>query len=500
MADLEALAGGDDAVVIPESIAACLAGNSLDLSSDGMERLERAGAILLDASGRSGRQRVRDLVEPAWVRLGGPACVQNRSELLDANTYFNLVESLDNEGLAVDGDTVAQRLRDLYAEPDADAGDRLQVMTIYSAKGLEFDTVILPGLNKGTRGDDGKLLHWFEIADADRFVMSPMRNVAERERQRHAGDLIKYISSIEQRRQAMENGRLLYVASTRATTSLYLFAAIEPDARGNISAGKQTLLGGLWPAIRDAQTPLITAEACTLAEQDEGSVPAEDSGLPQLHRRLEPEWSLPDAPGPVPHGPVQASETGDYVEFRWAGEDARLTGNLVHRLFQLIAEKGVEFWKDSGGMTAREAWCRKQLQAEGVLGRKADNIVSRTSQAISNGLSSEKGRWILGDHDEASCELALTTTIDSQVTNLILDRTFVEKGVRWIIDYKTSVHSGGDLEGFLENEAERYRSQIVRYRRAMAAGETRPIRTALYFPLLDRFCELPEQTCKFGYS
>jgi ATP-dependent exoDNAse (exonuclease V) beta subunit len=81
---------------------------------------------------------------------------------------------------------------------------------------------------------------------------------------------------------------------------------------------------------------------------------------------------------------------------------------------------------------------------------------------------------------------------------MVLDRTFVEDGTRWIIDYKISSHGGGDLEGFLINEAERYRDQLRRYKSAVAVTETRPIRTALYFPLLDRFCEVsiapaPEQ-------
>jgi ATP-dependent exoDNAse (exonuclease V) beta subunit len=71
-----------------------------------------------------------------------------------------------------------------------------------------------------------------------------------------------------------------------------------------------------------------------------------------------------------------------------------------------------------------------------------------------------------------------------------LDRTFIDKGIRWIIDYKTSSHTGGDLAGFLDSELERYRAQLLRYRDAVALEETLPIKTALYFPLLDRFLEL----------
>jgi ATP-dependent exoDNAse (exonuclease V) beta subunit len=180
----------------------------------------------------------------------------------------------------------------------------------------------------------------------------------------------------------------------------------------------------------------------------------------------------------------------DYIEFRWAGEDARLTGNLVHRLLQLIARKGLETWSAGGGMAAREDWCRRQLLSEGVQGGKADSIISRTSLAIKNCLESDRGKWILESHENGECEYALTAVLDGQPRNLVLDRSFVEDGTRWIIDYKTSSHGGGDLEGFLKNEADRYREQLQRYREAVAINETRPIRTALYFPLLDRFCEV----------
>ena len=62
----------------------------------------------------------------------------------------------------------------------------------------------------------------------------------------------------------------------------------------------------------------------------------------------------------------------------------------------------------------------------------------------------------------------------------------MDDGLRWIIDYKTSSHSGGNLETFLKNEKDRYQAQLNRYREAMALSEKRPIKTALYLPLLDQ--------------
>jgi ATP-dependent helicase/nuclease subunit A len=324
--------------------------------------------------------------------------------------------------------------------------------------------------------------------------MSPMRNTAEKEKQKKSGDLIKFITLIERQRQSLEDGRLLYVASTRAIHSLYLFAAIKPSAKGDIKAAANSLLGGLWPAIKDQQSPLIEEAAeqasASESEQSDPEMVTQTLDLPQEYRRLAADWRIPSASPSVQMSDAPDMEPQNYIEFSWAGEDARLTGNLVHRLLQLIGEQGVERWEANGGAHQHSNWCRQQLAGEGVQNSKADTIVGRAIEAIKNCLASEQGRWILANHQDARCEYAITAVFNQQPRSLVLDRTFVDNGIRWIIDYKTSSHSGGNLEGFLKNEVERYSGQLQRYREALALSEQRPIRIALYFPLLDRFLEL----------
>jgi len=491
LADLDALAGGDADGIVEDAIAAALAGEAPDLGGDGRTRLGRAGPILLECARLRGRAPARTVVESAWLRLGGPACIDNPSELDDAETFFGLVEALERDGLPIDRETLAARLTDLHAEPDALAGDDLQVMTIYAAKGLEFDTVILPGLNKETGGNGGRLLHWFELADVGRIVLSPMRNVAEKAAQKRSGDLIQFISGVERARQKLENGRLLYVAATRAIRNLHLLGALPPSSNGDLKPGASTLLGELWPAIGQHETPGLlarhaeTADAAEETSNDAATEPAAKP-LPQLYRRLPSGWTRPEPPPGVEAPPMATPEAREPIEFSWAGEGARLAGELVHRLLQGIAEGGIEAWTANGGSAARLPWCRRQLRRAGVLGSRADEVLARVEEAVDRCLGSDDGRWLLAAHNEAGCEVALTAVLDGRPTPLVLDRTFVADGVRWIVDYKTSSHAGGDLEAFLESEKARYRPQLARYRAALALTETRPIRTALYFPLLDR--------------
>ncbi len=500
LADLDALVAGDADRILLDNIRAYGAGQGErnPLGKDGQLRLLRTAPILKDAVDRQGRQSVRSLVESAWVRLGGPACAENASELDDAATYFGLLDSLETEDLPIDRDTLDVHLEKLYAEPDSAASGELQVMTIYAAKGLQFDTVILPGLNRRTGNDKAKLLHWFELAGEDKIVMSPMRNTEEKEQQKKGGDLISYITDIEKQRQGLEAGRVLYVAATRAVRNLHLFAAIKPSAKGEIKPQSGSLMGCLWPAVKAAQVPLLEAAVDTGGPAETGTPPVDDGGgpavvtldLPRDYRRLSADWKLPAAPASVSRATAEYPDEHDYIEFSWAGEDARLAGNLVHRLLQLVGEQGLDSWKASGGISARTPWCRQQLASAGIQQGKADTIIANAAKAVGNCLISRQGRWILADHEDAHCEYAITAVTASQPRRLVLDRTFIDNDIRWIIDYKTSSHSGGNLEGFLDSETERYREQLRRYREAIAMTETRPIKTALYFPLLDRLCEV----------
>ena len=101
-------------------------------------------------------------------------------------------------------------------------------------------------------------------------------------------------------------------------------------------------------------------------------------------------------------------------------------------------------------------------------------------------------KWLLSpDHRDARSEWRLTGPVDGTVRNVVIDRTFVDAGVRWVIDYKTSTHAGGGLDLFLDNELERYRPQLQMYRELASRLGPEPVRAALYFPWLGRLRELP---------
>jgi ATP-dependent exoDNAse (exonuclease V) beta subunit len=174
----------------------------------------------------------------------------------------------------------------------------------------------------------------------------------------------------------------------------------------------------------------------------------------------------------------------DQIEFSWVGETARHIGSVVHRWLQRIAEDGLARWNAQRIRPLVKTF-EDELVARGLSTVDVKDGAGRVSAVLEKTLTDERGRWLLGAHVAAHSELRLTGLAESGIVNIVMDRTFVdEHGVRWIVDYKTGGHEGGDIDAFLDRERERYRPQLERYAALMRVRDDRPIRLGLYFPLL----------------
>ncbi len=480
LADLHVLAADATPAILWDAL--CDGARIARLSADGRERVLRLRGVLAECIAHRARKPLREQVAGAWYALGGPACVDSASALKDAETYFRYLDGHEDAGELPDREAFEEGLEGLYAAPDPAAGDGLQIMTIHKSKGLEFDVVILPGLARAPRGDDKALFLWTEQPDAaggESLLLAPIHATEE-----DSDPIYDWIRRFHAHRQHLEDGRLLYVAATRARRRLHLFGSVKAKPGDDGAAvitppSSQSLLGKLWPVL----APAFEAVAHDHRPQD--AQPAGAAVIDQALRRLPAGWMLPAAPAAARwNAPADAVRVQDALEFSWAGETARHVGTVVHRWLQRIAEDGAAAW-DGPRIGAQMPAIRAALAAQGVGDGEIDDAAARASRALANCIADERGRWILGRQDQARSEWRLTGVSGGQLANIVIDRSFVDAaGVRWIIDYKTSVHEGADVDAFLDNERERYRGQLERYARMLRAGGERRIRLGLYFPLL----------------
>jgi len=148
---------------------------------------------------------------------------------------------------------------------------------------------------------------------------------------------------------------------------------------------------------------------------------------------------------------------------------------------------------DSAELAKLAPVVQRQLQQQGVAEKDCAELVLVVIDALRKVSTDKTGQWLFDEsHSDARAEWALTTCDMDKLEKRVIDRTFVdEQGTRWIVDFKTGNHKGGDLEGFLTEEVKRYGDQLRRYADILCNIESKPVKLALYFPLLQAFREVP---------
>ncbi len=452
------------------------------LSDDGQQRLRHARSVLGEAFARRGRQHPRRWLEGVWLMLGGPACLEAPEAMADVEAFFRLLDKLA-AARNLSAETLTAQAAELFAPADP-LGSAVQMMTIHKSKGLEFETVILPGLHRSTGGNESSLLLWDEVAGADgveHLLVAPIKAKGQGADQPTAYD---YLKKLEAERNAHEDERLLYVAATRAIRRLHLVGVAVPDEKkedGLKPPATGTLLKLLWPGVAQPVFASVLGAAGPA-----GSVPPafdaasfeppllrlKQVGLPAALRASPPDYV------PSDNAPLALDEAESTLSLEAS------VGTLVHRCLELIAGQGLAKWSSERVASLEMAWAR-WLENQGHTPAEATAGAAEAVAALSATLGSESGRWVLADHPGAAAEQAWSSVVAGATVNHVIDRVFIADGCRWIVDYKTVRAPLAELP----QRAAGFRPQLERYA-GLFTGDTMPVRLAIYFPIQACLLEL----------
>jgi ATP-dependent exoDNAse (exonuclease V) beta subunit len=455
------------------------------LPASSRQRVLRCRDVLSRAVEGFGRSSIRSLVEAAWIALGGPAALDDSNQRDDAASFFDLLEACDAGGRIPDFSLFQERLNYLFARPLHHSTSRVQVMTIHKAKGLQFDTVIVPQLGRLSGRSGRDLLVWSTPPGETRSLVAGIPSTGTNTFSDPPYYRLVHHQTVQ--KEEAEQSRLFYVAVTRAREELHLLANAKTKKSGVELAKPSGFLKLLWTEAEEArfQAELARRLAAQSRQVELPLVAANETKL----RRLPGTWQLPAARPTVPWRPPYQPETPSERKptYDWVSETGRHAGSVVHDLLRRIAEDGVDAWPPPR-IAALDSFISRELQRLGVPSSERAAAVVRVLDALRNVTASERGRWILAPHAQAQCEWPLTGVVGEHFVSARIDRTFVDEcGTRWIIDYKTSTHEGTGRQKFLLDERARYESQLSLYARLLeAAGETK-IAVGLYFPLLDEW-------------
>ncbi|HEX4067872.1 MAG TPA: UvrD-helicase domain-containing protein [Acidobacteriaceae bacterium] len=506
LADLHRLTGSDDRSSRYLSVPALMERNGGLLSEDGQRRLARTSAILNRALDLRWRQSespsFSSWIERTWRTLGGPACV-DAAGYENAQVFFSMLDAVSPDGLAPATAEFMAEFDRLFAQPDPAVSERcgVQLMTIHKAKGLGFEVVLVPGLDRGSSGDDNSLIVSLERISPwqpgeTEFLVAPLGASGD-----ESDPLFKWVRRQRQIRFDEERKRLLYVACTRARTELHLLGTAVASSAGVRPENRRSLLAVAWPALQTefaaaARAPESAAPVRILAFPTPGILEDVAAGAdPQprlpLHRLPLDAAPLPIEANVTASGTITITDT-EAPEFRRpeGSRERRIVGSAVHALLQRLGPELQSL--DPAALRARAA---SLLRASALTGEPLRSATDTVTNLLLACAADPVCQWILAPHPEAQSEVSWSGTLPGEGTRLRTlraDRIFRSGAAPqaegsdyfWIIDYKTGSATPGAL--FLASERALYAPQLNAYARVLRAlygGDLR-LRLGLYYPAI----------------
>ncbi|MEC8492997.1 MAG: UvrD-helicase domain-containing protein [Pseudomonadota bacterium] len=428
---------------------------------------------------------ITEVIEGCWMRLGGVDAYP-QSSLPQAQRWFDLLESMGES--ALDPDAVQAKTENLYAQDMSQSP--VKVMTIHKSKGLEFTDVILPNLGRRSRSEETDIMLWRPNNDD---LLIGIKN----------DSVHNWLAFEEKNRRENETKRLLYVACTRAKSSLWLSTASHSQRPQGLAKYLPPMAGEQSSSEKDAEKqPLV--------------LPAMQGHLAQLPPSYQ--WN----PGTLSNNnyldettvehDIEADEGGRTIAVEAASEldiDDRQNrfslsvGNLVH---QALAHIALGYCNGRVyNLDAVTTYLEQQLPKLDAYPDQWQRVTEVALLHIDRTLKNPAGQWLLEAHVHGQVEWPITMAVDGVAKRLVMDRIFFSRDSWWIVDYKTAEPDLNQaVSDFIAQEVSRYRGQLDQYSRALSAllsdqperfegsaSTTAPIKTALYFTALPRLETLP---------
>lgn len=418
------------------------------------------------------RSGVSHWIRGLWTALGGPQCYPQAHLIKDFETLFYWIGEFDQGGVVTDLEALEQKIDELYADVipmTHSQGPVIEIMTIHKAKGLEFDTVIIPECQTNAKRNDPALLLWQELVHPEGM---DLLFATSRSSENSNDKIYNYIHHLHKQKERFETARLFYVAASRAKSALHLVAECEKDEEGEIKPAPR---GSFWGMLMEGYPQESVIPLSSLVSTvGEDRLASNEFTI----KRLKKGWELPILlrerieSGRLIVREPNLPEVSDPV--------FRIIGTVFHRAMQAeLYSKPASSW---------EPILTLALGRAGVPENNLKNAAHIVIQALEGILNDTKGQWIIDKrHRDRRREWGISVNLPQGVENIIIDFAFVDdNNIRWVVDYKIV-----QTQAFsLEEESEKYKAQLVRYARALRKLEKRDVRMGLYFPLQQEWVEL----------
>ena len=396
-----------------------------------------------------------------WCDLNGPQI--HKGAISHLERFFIILDNYTPNGLLKERQVFLNKLENLKAEANIDHD--INIMTLHKSKGLEFDTVFLIGLNKNRNTDKDELLKY------DSFIFQQSKHkilLAPKVKSTESNCFYELIKKTNNKRSFLEEQRLLYVATTRAKKRLILSASLNDKTEPESSS----LLNHIWSQtkqgwiIHDADKITDNVELKRMYFSPKTTIVRTRTTIikPYKQNLLNMESNLPS-----PY------TTKSFIE--------REIGKMVHRILENYTVDHIQ---------------NKHLVLTKFLDKFKPNISTQKhienilTKLYNNLKQDEMAKWIFKNRKVSFKELVThKLSYNGKLIEKIIDYTFVENNICWVIDFKTSTPSDNEsLSEFLIKEEQLYCQQLNNYKFIMQKKLQLSTKIALYFPIIPYFHEI----------
>lgn len=466
------------------------------LSPDAGERVSGIMPALNYAMRNRFHVSLRTVLENCFELLGGNRIITTIVEKDSVAHYLNMVSEnevsngipdIDAFYTAVSAAFVPNRLQESQADVTP-----VHLLTMHKAKGLEFDHVILPGLARKPKTSDKQLLQWHERRNRKRQSRLYLATLSATGSTDNA--LYSLLSHEQKYKERLESTRLLYIAVTRARSSVLLLATQQRNTQGNLKPLESSLLARIWPQL-EAQPDLMQELAIAQGikqkpETDSGNVYGIPTPIHRLAQPLTPESAhIAYLANQAIQSPVELPDAFT------PAQEARL-GTLIHKSLEAISRSGDISLNKDRISKLRHYW-GIQLRSNAGSDKELQSQLTQVEQALTLTLQNTELAWLFaGNAGEQESEAGISRRHSAGVNRFSVDRSVIDAdGTRWIIDYKTAMPVDGQSEAqFVAEQIERYRPQLTNYRALYTQiekqADQRPVKCALLFTGLGQLMEI----------
>lgn len=409
--------------------------NNLDnISIETQNRVRKILHVFIHNQSIAYRNSISQNTHRIWQYLNGDHLIPE-NERNDIEKFWQLLTSHDR--WPFDLSLFERQLSYRFSEQANTC--KVKIMTIHRSKGLEFDTVILPSIDYSSNAQTTPLLNWLELPETNDLLLSPIHSVFDEK-----DPLGNFIQSKEKQKEGYERQRLFYVAITRAKTKLTMIDTTKENRATNKNSFLSYVEDNLDFLEFEQGNTINTVNSHTFKRLDQSFF---ETAHPLSDTEIINE---------IPKNTIQSS--------------SQIIGEFIHQQLFYIAQNQLPLNAISMAVNQYNS----ELLNMGLSTSRLPYAHETLIKCLSNIKKSSIAQWILSPKEKSKNELQLNT----QEKHFIVDRTFIENNVRWIIDYKITDDP--------EMHIEQYHAQLNLYASLFKQMSPQiPIKLMLYYPLIE---------------